>query len=520
MVRKSVLSLVVSCVLCVLFASNARAEASLWLFPDSALPDALTDAYAQNPAYVGEDADPWLTESWVVFGGDFLLDVYNHGRGAGDNTAYGVQLLVAIDDIGEFEGGTVDGVDLSPTSFTYGLPTFSCSGRSIPSHGVYPTYYTVIDLGNLAAEDLRQVEVALSGTEALRVHFDSFAEGIVVKKQGKTKITTCTDLFNPFSHDLTNIGGGIEPPPVCEYELTIDKSGPATVQAGGLITYTIAYGSGASTCDQNNVVVTDTLPSISIFGVTLPALYVKSATGCTTADNLTLTCTIGMLAVGEGGVITVEAYVSPLIAGGTVITNAACVDSAEAEAVCDSTTTTVTQPPINNDAGEDIGTPGFWCNQTKRAIDCAGTPDVKCTNSQKFTYDQVSGWLSFIQMFSRVFDELGRGTTVGDINVLICDASGTDTAAAKLQRHLATLWFNLVSSQVGAGMTLGSLCVGPAALPAGADTSWTVAMVIVASETALLAGADDATLLFWKDVVDFIDNAQAPGQGSCFKISL
>jgi uncharacterized repeat protein (TIGR01451 family) len=456
-----------------------------------------------------------------VYGGDFLLDVYNHGRGAGNNTAYGVQLLVAVEDIGEFEGGTVDGVELSPASFTYGVPKFSCSGRSIPLHGVYATYYTVIDLGNLAADDLRQVEVALSGTEALRVHFDAFAEGKVVKKQGKTTITTCTDLFTPFSHDLTNIGGGIEPPPVCEYELVIDKSGPATVQAGGIITYSIAYNSGASSCDQNNVIVTDTLPTISLAGIVLPALYVKTlSAGCSSSDNLTITCTVGVLAVGEGGTITVEAYVSPLIAGGAAIVNTACVDSAEAEAACDSVTTTVTQPPINNDAGEDIGTPGFWCNQTMRAMDCAETPDLQCAPNQKFTYLQVEGWLSFIQMFSRVFDELGRGTTVGDINSLICDASATDTAAAKLQRHLATLWFNLVSSQVGAGMTLGSLCAGPAALPEGADLTWTVATVIVASETALLAGADEATLLFWKDIVDFIDNAQAPGQGSCFKISL
>jgi len=52
-------------------------------------------------------------------------------------------------------------------------------------------------------------------------------------------------------------------------------------------------------------------------------------------------------------------------------------------------------------------------------------------------------------------------------------------------------------------------------LPAGADTSWTVGYVIVSTESALLAGADAATLLFWKDVVDFIDNAQAPGAGSC-----
>jgi len=79
-----------------------------------------------------------------------------------------------------------------------------------------------------------------------------------------------------------------------------------------------------------------------------------------------------------------------------------------------------------------------------------------------------------------------------------------------------------VSSNIGMlpipmrhGMTLGELCPGPEALPEGADPAMTVAEVVVNAESALLAGAGDATLLFWKDVIDYINNAQAPGAGGC-----
>ncbi|MFC1889501.1 hypothetical protein ACFL4G_07070, partial [Thermodesulfobacteriota bacterium] len=204
------------------------------------------------------------------------------------------------------------------------------------------------------------------------------------------------------------------------------------------------------------------------------------------------------------------AQVSPLISGGTTITNIVCAVASEADEVCDTVDVTVTAPPPSNDAGEDIGTPGFWCNQIKRAMDCADTPDALCAPNQKFTYNQVVAWLAAIDRFSRVFDELGRASTIGDANALICDAN-VNTARDKLQRHLLTLWFNLVSHQINAGATLASLCPGPAALPSGADSSWTVAFVMVSAENALLAAdADDVTLLFWKDVIDFINNAQNP----------
>lgn len=490
--------------------SMVYAEASLWLFPDSSIDLALTDQYDTDPAYVGEDENPWFTESYVVGSGPFTLDVYNHGRGSGDNTAYGVKLIIAVNEASLVTAGTIGSTTITSSSFTFGMPSYSCSGRDVPRHGVLPTWHTEIPVGDIDQNEYAQVAIDIAGDpDNLLVHFDAYGEGMRTKKKGKTTTTSCYDVFNPFSHDVTQTGGGVAPPPACTYALSVSKAADLTdVQAGGLVTYTINYAN-AGDCDLTGVVVTDTLPTITIAGVTLPALNVTSTTPpATSQTDTSLTWDIGSLAVGGSGSITVTAIVSPLVAGGTVITNVVCVDASEADQACDAVDVTVTSPPPVNDAGEDIGTPGFWCNQTKRALDCSDTPDAHCKPSQKFTYNQANGWLTTIQIFSRVFEELGRATTLGDANVLLCDPQ--QEANPKLQRHLLTVWFNLVSNQVYAGSTLADLCPGPAALPAGADSSWTVAYVIVSAESALLGGADDATLLFWKDIIDFIDNAQIP----------
>ncbi len=522
------------------FVGTVHGEASLWLFPDSALPGALTDDYNQDPTYVGADQDPWLSESYVISEDGFILDVYNHGRGAGDNTAYSVQLIVAVEALEEFYSATIDGVSLTPASFTYGTPSYSCSGRNIPYHGVFPTYNTTIDLGDIAQDEIRQVSVEVSGTENLRVHFDAYGEGYTTRTRGKKITTRCYDVFNPFSHDVTLLGtGGQEPTPVpCVYDLDIVKTGPASISAGETIIYTIDYSSGESTCDQNNVVITDTLPTFSIAGMTLPALHVVS-TVCTCGtdvctasdDDLSINCNIGVLAVGDYGTVTVEAVVSPLIPGGTVLTNGVCIDSAEADEVCDYVDTTVElPPPPQNDAGNDIGTPGFWCNQLQRSQACADSPDLCCVPNgdpglcssdgyQKFSYNEVTTWLTMIQWFSRVFDELGFGVNLGDAITLICGSDSDPTVMSiKLQRHLLTLWYNLTSNQVYSGTTLGSLCgygLPSCASSIGVDLDWTVGDVMVTAESALLAPDDDITLECWKNVIDAINNAQAPGAGDC-----
>ena len=172
--------------------SMVHAEASLWLFPHSSIDLALTDQYDTDPAYVGEDENPWFTESYVVGTGPFTLDVYNHGRGSGDNTAYGVKLIVAVNEASMVTSGTIGGTTITAASFSFGYPSYSCSDRDIPSHGVFPTWYTEIPVGDIAQNEYEQIEIDIAGDpDNLLIHFDAYGEGQRTKKKGKTTTTTC-----------------------------------------------------------------------------------------------------------------------------------------------------------------------------------------------------------------------------------------------------------------------------------------------------------------------------------------
>jgi hypothetical protein len=72
------------------------------------------------------------------------------------------------------------------------------------------------------------------------------------------------------------------------------------------------------------------------------------------------------------------------------------------------------------------------------------------------------------------------------------------------------LWFNLVSARVDPDLALGELCPGDEPPPEGTDLEWTVGQVRDQAEDAILDGEDDATLLFWMAVEDFINNASVP----------
>jgi len=80
-----------------------------------------------------------------------------------------------------------------------------------------------------------------------------------------------------------------------------------------------------------------------------------------------------------------------------------------------------------------------------------------------------------------------------------------------------TLWFNLVSERLNPALTLGELCAGDEGLPDGADPGWTVEYVRDEAEAALIGGADDQTLSFWKDVIDYINNACKPDDCSTLR---
>ena len=51
--------------------------------------------------------------------------------------------------------------------------------------------------------------------------------------------------------------------------------------------------------------------------------------------------------------------------------------------------------------------------------------------------------------------------------------------------------------------------------PPDAHRDWTVGEVAMAADASLADPENDGSELFWKDVIDYINNAQAPGAGDC-----
>jgi len=156
-----------------------------------------------------------LHESYVVGPEDFVLEIYNHGEGKEDNKATNVHLIVAVKDLDDLTAVTVHGMTIVPGAFVYGSPVYP-SGRQIPSHGVFPTWYTEVEIGDIPEGETVEVPVYVEGTEEVMVHFDAYGLG-TAKGKGKDKNAVSSyDVHNPFSHDVTIVGGNAEPPQ-CDY---------------------------------------------------------------------------------------------------------------------------------------------------------------------------------------------------------------------------------------------------------------------------------------------------------------
>ena len=97
-------------------------------------------------------------------------------------------------------------------------------------------------------------------------------------------------------------------------DLSVTKTGPATVSSAAAVEYVIGYrNDGPSTA--TDVVVTDTLPT---------GLTPRPVTGCTISGR-PCPCAVGRPAPGATGSITITADVDPALALGTVLTDVATV---------------------------------------------------------------------------------------------------------------------------------------------------------------------------------------------------
>jgi len=426
----------------------------------------------------------------------FTLNIVNDGHGNGDNTAYGVLLVVAVadpallDTVHIFDGDLIDET-VTEADLSIGTPVFLCDGRPMPPHGVYPASYTTIELGDIEAGQTVALMVDYAGSEGLSVHFDAFGTGI--KNNGG-----CRDIYNPFGHDVTAlVPDGQEPPPP-ECELEIDKTSDVdAVIIGDEATYTITV-SNLSDCDLTAVSVTDYIPFVSDGTDDFPAFTVLATNPLATVTATEVIWDFETMAAGDTSIMTMTVAFDQELADGHVVVNAACVESDQTEEECDAVGIAVGEV----DEIEPFGGPGFWCRQVRAAMDGH--------HNAQFTIEELETWLGQINEESIVFPEMRDTETLDVVRLLLCRPNTLDTAADRLMRHLMTLWFNIVSERLDPELTLGELCAGDEPLPEDADPGWSVGYVLEQTELVLDTGADDPTLNFWKDVIDFINNSSTP----------
>jgi hypothetical protein len=479
----------------------ASAKPGLWLYPDS-----------DDPRSGGHRVE----------GGTFTLNVQNRANGNGDNTAYEVYLIVSVNDPGLLNGGTLtleDGTSFAVEGLASGTPTYACSGREIPRHGVFPADHTTILLGDIEADMVVRIEVEIDGADGLEAHFDAFGYSI---KSNPNHGDKCQDLINPFGHDVTAIFGGEDDGEEdCPTVEILKEASVSEVAIGDEIEYVITVintsdGEGDdgeedegddTSCDLTEVVVTEDIPVVvNEDDEELPAFSIVALDPSASEESDTeLSWQLDTMAPGDEVSVTVTVLFEEEAADGTEVVNTACVDAAELdEPVCSSVTVVVGEV-----VGEDRGHgPGYWCNQIRFALEDR--------HNAQHTVEDLEGWLAEINEISDVFSEIALADTLEAAQQLLCEASDATEPDAKLARHMLTLWFNMISGMLDSDLTLEELCGGMAELPEDTDTSQTISDVLMAAESDLVSGeADDETLLLWQEIIDYINHSEPAGEEGC-----
>jgi uncharacterized repeat protein (TIGR01451 family) len=460
----------------------AEAKAMLWLYPDSDDPNA---------------------GGHVVTEPAFTLNIENRGTGGGDNTATEVALLVAVNDPALFVDATITlpggAITVDPSMLVYGVPAFDCSDATIPPHGFYPSSYAEIAVGDIAEDEIVSAAIVVNGSEGLQVRYDAI--GVGYRQAGPN--VRCYDIINPPGHGVTQVfegaGGG-----AC-HELTIDKTASATgVALGDPLDYTIVV-ENTGTCDLTDVLLFEDIPTVpDSQGQPVPAFTITDINPAPTNQTATaIEWNLGTMAPGDSITATVSVVFDQPDADGQSVENTACVSSVELpDPLCSTATVEVGTPDV-----DEIGGPGFWCNQIRFALE--GRPNAM------FPVPDLEAWLTAIFAQSTVFPETWSLLGLADAQLLLCRPNTAQTVADRLARHFLTLWFNVASERLPVDTVLGDLCPGDADPPAGWDPTMTVDQLVLAVEADVLAGAPDDVLEFWKDVIDYVNNASLADAGGC-----
>jgi uncharacterized repeat protein (TIGR01451 family) len=315
----------------------------------------------------------------------------------------------------------------------------------------------------------------------------------------------CYDVINPYGHDVTVVLAG-DSEPSCP-DVSIEKSASiAGVDLDEEIDYTIEV-TNTGDCELTGVEVTENIPTVDDGeGGTVQAFSVVAADpGPPIASDGTLTWVIDTpLAPSATIIITLTVVFDEPLADGQEIVNTACV-SAEGldEPVCSSAEVAMGEEPDDTGAGS----PGFWCNRIRLAAD--EKPGAT------YTTEQLEELLALVYGESEFFGQDEEAMTTEQAELVLCNPRDS-SAAERLVRHLLTLWLNVVSLRIEPSLELDELCAGDEQLPDDVEGSTTVADVLEGAELDLMdLEAERATLLRWKDIIDFINNASLADGDDC-----
>ena len=176
---------------------------------------------------------------------------------------------------------------------------------------------------------------------------------------GATATATLTVTTDPSATSLSNTGfagsGGLDDAPAdneaaatgvlrAVSDLSITKTGPATVSSAAAVEYTLAYRNDGPS-PARGVVVSDTLPA---------GLTPRPPTGCSAAAQV-VSCPVGDLAVGATGSVLIGAEVTSGLAVGTVLSDTAGITSASSDPdPSDDTATLTSTVEVHNDIGVTV----------------------------------------------------------------------------------------------------------------------------------------------------------------------
>ena len=195
---------------------------------------------------------------------------------------------------------------------------------AIPLNTTYATCGACVLMGNYVRWDLGDRAPGSSGDVFLQVHVNTaIVSGTVIANNARISDGNNGTAVAATASTTVNSG----------HQLTINKTAPATIQAGQVLNYSIAWAVTGNE-PAPTVIITDAVPANTT--------YAGCGGGACSQTGGIVTWTLGNLVPGNSGTATMAVTVGSPLANGTVITNTARISDASNRNATSSATTTVT----------------------------------------------------------------------------------------------------------------------------------------------------------------------------------